>query len=181
MIHRYDLERAHVVTEQSIYLSVIPYRLSVTCCTSKVLTNMSLTPAGRASALWRNQWKTEWAVCCFCTVAILAIFQKTLSDSFKTWIACNSDTDITYCVKTNWHLKVYDALLLYLQLHGRKQHIRALLIDRVMLQHEVRHWRNRNITMISLYSTIYYMEYLCIVSCESSQWKDVSTGVFTRS
>ncbi len=28
-------------------------------------------------------------------------------------------------------------LVLYLQLHGRKQHIRALLIDRVMLQHEV--------------------------------------------
>lgn len=25
---------------------------------------------------------------------------------------------------------------MYLQLHGRKQHIRALLIDRVMLQHE---------------------------------------------
>lgn len=30
--------------------------------------------------------------------------------------------------------------LLNLQLHGRKQHIRALLIDRVMLQHEVRCW-----------------------------------------
>lgn len=28
-------------------------------------------------------------------------------------------------------------MLLYLQLHGKKQHIRALLIDRVMLQHEV--------------------------------------------
>lgn len=35
--------------------------------------------------------------------------------------------------------QVYNALLLYLQLHGRKQHIRALLIDRVMLQHEVCH------------------------------------------
>lgn len=27
--------------------------------------------------------------------------------------------------------------LLILQLHGKKQHIRALLIDRVLLQHEV--------------------------------------------
>eukprot|EP00064_Thunnus_orientalis_P007411 superscaffoldBa00000821_g7431 len=38
----------------------------------------------------------------------------------------------------NRQFKVYNALSLYFQLHGRKQHIRALLIDRVMLQHELR-------------------------------------------
>lgn len=46
----------------SIYSSEISSRLSVICCTSKVLTNMSLTPDGKASTLWRSQWKTEWDV-----------------------------------------------------------------------------------------------------------------------
>lgn len=44
---------------------------------------------------------------------------------FKSYRRCTSDCS--------------DPHPLHLQLHGRKQHIRALLIDRVMLQHEVSH------------------------------------------
>lgn len=57
----------------NIFLSVISFRLSVICYTSKVLTNMSLTPVGRASTLWRNQWKTEWEIWHFIVLCYLFI------------------------------------------------------------------------------------------------------------
>lgn len=50
------------------------------------------------------------------------------SEMFIMWISVIDL--ISMCVKLNLNCWI-------LQLHGRKQHIRALLIDRVMLQHEV--------------------------------------------
>lgn len=47
--------------------------------------------------------------------------------------------------------------LLNLQLHGRKQHIRALLIDRVMLQHEV-----RAELLIELYLYLFFIYFIIL-------------------
>lgn len=133
-----------IVQHQSVFLSVIPFRLSATYCTSKVLTNMSLTPAGRASTLWRNQWKTEWEIRHFIVLWLLLYLSLSREGRKRHALSSSKLTLDTLLIliiqlmcKTDLQFKVYNALLLYLQLHGRKQHIRALLIDRVMLQHEV--------------------------------------------
>lgn len=63
-----------ILSLNTVFSSVISFRLSATCCTSKVLTNMSLTPAGRASTLWRNQWKTEWEIWHFNLLSLLLYY-----------------------------------------------------------------------------------------------------------
>lgn len=131
------------------YSSAISSRLSVICCTLKVLTNMSLTLGGRASTLWRSQWKTEWD----------AYYIITSCDWLHSY-TCGSD----------------EPELLNLQLHGRKQHIRALLIDRVMLQHEVRFLEE----CVSIFLSFILPFCDLFISSGSWQWRVVSTGVFTR-
>lgn len=67
------------------------------------------------------------------------------SEMFIIWI---SVTDfISICVKL-MNLNYW-----ILQLHGRKQHIRALLIDRVMLQHEVGCWARCIYLFLYIYIT----------------------------
>lgn len=107
--------------------------------------------------------------------------------TFVLWLSSSKCTSAALLIlvlhlmfKINWRFKVYGAFS-YLQLHGRKQHIRALLIDRVMLQHEVS-FQERNYSFdnnrILQFLTL---NLFCFISCGNWQWKDVSTGAFTRS
>lgn len=87
-------------------------RSSVTSCFSEAPTRRSLTHAGRASLLSRSPWKTGWA-------RKARQGHRSLSVSVGLWQGASSMS------------------CFLMQLHGKKQHIRALLIDRVLLQHEV--------------------------------------------
>lgn len=87
-------------------------RSSVTSCFSEALTRRSLTHAGKASLLSRSPWKTGW-------VRKAQQGRRLLSVSLSQWKGDSSMSSFL------------------MQLHGKKQHIRALLIDRVLLQHEV--------------------------------------------
>lgn len=87
-------------------------RSSVTSCFSEALTRRSLSHAGKASLLSRSPWKTGW-------VRKVQQGRRLLSVSLSQWKGDSSMSSFL------------------MQLHGKKQHIRALLIDRVLLQHEV--------------------------------------------
>lgn len=67
---------------------------------------------------------------CSCIFVLLLSWKKLLKKKKKAH---------TFSKVTENALMTVVTSPLYLQLHGRKQHIRALLIDRVMLQHEVSH------------------------------------------
>lgn len=120
------------------------YRSSVTCSTLKALTNRSLTCVGKVSVSLRSPWRTR----------------------LDTHLISVTNLFIWHVV--DWHS------LFFSQLHGSKQHIRALLIDRVMLQHEV--IRNNIIIIIiitfyiafrwisqNLSKTYFYFIYYCIL------------------
>ncbi len=98
------------------------YRSSATCSTLKALTNMSLTCVGKVSVSLRSPWRTR----------------------LDTHLISVTNLFIWHVV--DWHS------LFFSQLHGSKQHIRALLIDRVMLQHEVTHNNNYYYNNYILYS-----------------------------
>ena len=103
------------------FVCLCDYRSSVTSCFSEELTRRSSNRAGRASLSSRSPWKTGWV-------------QKNLKKKKKK--VQQGRRLLSFLVsQLQGDLSSLSSLLL--QLHGKKQHIRALLIDRVLLQHEV--------------------------------------------